>query len=313
MESYFSTIFNTRITSWSFAMICFALVLLFFQLLNWLSRPKEEDRLRFMILIFLFITYTFTNSIFPNPEYAIPQIIQYVLTYSTGIVLATYYFYFLLVQMEISFGIYFNPRLLILSLSTFFFFGFLLTFYITGDDQLARYIFIGFPDIIALYFCGETIRRLIRHKSNRKETGTLYSVAYYTSYFGIIFMATMPMVVVFGYLQFWNLTLVNISLLLTATSYFLRHIIVSRIEFEWLQSKGFNTNINLIKLKKSNLTNREIEIAHLLIDETLDFLYISEKLFISKSTCTKHASNIYKKVGVTNRVELIQEISKPYV
>lgn len=311
MESYYSTIFDSRMTTWSFAIICFETMILCFQLVNWLSRPKEKERFRFLILTLLFIVYTIFNSVIPDPLiHGVPMILQYIAAYSTGILLATYYFYFLTAQMDISFGLLFNPKFLLISLFLTFNLGYVLTFTLTGDDALARYIFLPFPSLIALYFCVETTRRLVTNKENHKESGILYTLSFYTSYFGIIFMAFMPILVFFGYLQFWSLTIINISFLLTGTAYLFRHIIVSRMESEWLKNSGFNANINLIILRKSNLSAREVEIAHLLFDESLDFSSIADKLFVSKNTCTKHASNIYKKIGVSNRKEFIDRISK---
>jgi DNA-binding CsgD family transcriptional regulator len=298
-------------TTWSLAIVCFEAMILCFQLINWLSRPQQKERLRFLILTVLFIIYTISNSIIPDVNNWIPMIIQYTISYSTGIILATYYFYFLLVQMDIRFGLLFNPKILLFSLAVTFSFGYLLTFHLTNDDQLARYIFLGFPSAIALYFCVETIRRLITNKASHKTSGSLYVISYYASYFGIIFMALMPVLVFFGYLQFWSLTIVNISFLLTGTAYLLRHIIISRMESEWLKNSGFNTSINLIVLRRSGLSEREMEVAHMLFNESEDFSSISEKLFISKNTCTKHASNIYKKTGVANRKEFIDLVSKP--
>ena len=55
---------------------------------------------------------------------------------------------------------------------------------------------------------------------------------------------------------------------------------------------------NLLK----NFTEREIDVLHLLL-LGLNNKEISEKLFISNHTTKVHVASIYKKLGVSNRVQ----------
>ena len=55
------------------------------------------------------------------------------------------------------------------------------------------------------------------------------------------------------------------------------------------------------------LTPRERELLGLLVED-LNHAGIAEKLFISEKTVRNHVSNIYTKVGVSSRLELIQAI-----
>lgn len=59
--------------------------------------------------------------------------------------------------------------------------------------------------------------------------------------------------------------------------------------------------------KVYNLTSREIEIVKLL-RQGLQYKKIGEKLFISERTVTKHIQNVFEKVGVANKVELINKL-----
>lgn len=56
-----------------------------------------------------------------------------------------------------------------------------------------------------------------------------------------------------------------------------------------------------------NLTTREKDIAKLICDG-LKYKEIGEELFISERTVTKHAQNIFEKVQVSNKVELINKL-----
>lgn len=56
---------------------------------------------------------------------------------------------------------------------------------------------------------------------------------------------------------------------------------------------------------KTELTKREQEVYHELVTNPGTLVQISEKLYISRSTMTTHRQNIYSKLGVDSRVELI--------
>lgn len=65
----------------------------------------------------------------------------------------------------------------------------------------------------------------------------------------------------------------------------------------------------LVSLNSFNITNREKEIIFLLI-KGLSYNDISEKLMISLPTVKTHVHNIYKKLGIKNKIELVNIISK---
>ncbi len=67
-------------------------------------------------------------------------------------------------------------------------------------------------------------------------------------------------------------------------------------------------SINEQSMLNYALTKREKEVAQLLI-KGLTYKQISEQLFISLPTVKTHASNIYKKCKINNRIELISLLS----
>ncbi len=60
--------------------------------------------------------------------------------------------------------------------------------------------------------------------------------------------------------------------------------------------------------KLYSLTTREIEIAELILKGS-SYKNIGKRLFIAEKTVSKHAENIFRKTGATNKVELINKIS----
>jgi DNA-binding CsgD family transcriptional regulator len=59
-----------------------------------------------------------------------------------------------------------------------------------------------------------------------------------------------------------------------------------------------------------SLTRRELEIVHCIMAD-LSYLEIAEKLFISKFTVHTHVKNIYRKLGVRNKIELFNCVQSP--
>ncbi len=61
------------------------------------------------------------------------------------------------------------------------------------------------------------------------------------------------------------------------------------------------------KCKIYQLTNREIEIVKLIL-KGIQYKTIAKALFISEKTVSKHIQNIFEKVNVTNKVELLNKL-----
>ena len=68
------------------------------------------------------------------------------------------------------------------------------------------------------------------------------------------------------------------------------------------QDAAFERNAKLY-----NLSSREIEISKL-VCEGFKYKDIAEKLFIAERTVTKHVQNIFEKVSVANKIELINKL-----
>lgn len=78
------------------------------------------------------------------------------------------------------------------------------------------------------------------------------------------------------------------------------------VKFSYMKRKEMR---DLLDDVKTILSNREFEVFNLLIDGKTD-TEIGKELFISHNTIKTHNRNIYKKLNVSNRVELIEKISE---
>ena len=94
--------------------------------------------------------------------------------------------------------------------------------------------------------------------------------------------------------------------------------VISLIIFSWMRTrKKLRTaqtvnKENLEKLfQKYKITQREQEIIKMILDGASN-KNIEDKLFISSSTVRNHIYNIYQKLGIQNRIELINLIKKQF-
>jgi len=65
----------------------------------------------------------------------------------------------------------------------------------------------------------------------------------------------------------------------------------------------------VINSKKYALSTREVEIL-LLLREGLPYKLIGDKLHISQRTVSSHVANMFEKVKVTNKMELVRRMSE---
>ena len=78
---------------------------------------------------------------------------------------------------------------------------------------------------------------------------------------------------------------------------------------EPLSSRALEEEINEDDGSPSLLTPREVEVLTL-VAEGRSSKEVSEQLFISKRTVDFHLSNIYTKLGASNRVQALLEASR---
>lgn len=280
-----------------------------------ISRPKDESRTRFFILTSLFLVFNLCTGLFPDVKYGIPLFVQYVLEYFSGMALGTYYFYYVVKELNIQRERFFNIRFLLASLLISFVLGFIVTYIVTGDLLLSKHTFIVFPVLIALYFCVRTVIMILSNKDKGKLHLSHHKLLTLSGYLGVVFMASMPIVVFFGDYQSVNNGMVNISFVLSATAFLKSQLYQSRMEYKALSEIGYFAQDVVDQEPESQpdtltnpitLTTKETEVAELLM-ENLTYREISERLFIAERTASKHASNIFRKAECRSKKEFIDK------
>lgn len=297
-------LFGTELQLSTFIIIVIELIILIVQLIHYLRNPEDNPNISFILLIIAFLNFNITDGLLPDKHFNLPFIYQNTLAYGSCIIVASYYFYYLVKELELKLNALFNPKVLFLTLVTTYCLSYLMNYFVTQNIQTSKVMFIGFSIIIGSYFCINTIIRLIR-LDKQASNNTPFKFMIYSGYLGIIFMATMPISDAISDNQYYTVLLVNMSFFLSALTYYKRVVFQNNIKFMWLGYKLINPPKRSIEDISERLTNREIEVAYMIIQPNETYLSIAKKMYVSDKTISKHASNIFKKTGVKNRKEFL--------
>jgi uncharacterized membrane protein YdcZ (DUF606 family) len=255
-----TTVFGTEMVVLTFIITCIELFILVFQSINFLARPKDRSRKRFLLLVLFFVCYNICSGLLPDVQFNLHLLLQNALAYGSGIALGVYYYYFQTEELGLKLTGKLTWKNLLIGLLGSFFIGYILTYLFFEDFTLAKHFFIGIPILMALYFCYKTILAIRSTKLTQE-----FKVMYYSGYAGVVFMTTMPIVFAFGDYQAWNNGLVNVSFLFTAFAVIYRHVMKARKE-ELLLATLNNVVVSIDSLPNFELTKREQELLELLAD-----------------------------------------------
>ena len=76
------------------------MLLLSFQSINYLSRYQDKSRLRFLVLILVFLQFNIVRSTLPNESYPINMFFQIMIVCLSGIGLAIYYYRYIVIELQ---------------------------------------------------------------------------------------------------------------------------------------------------------------------------------------------------------------------
>lgn len=298
--------FNTSIhwTTFFYLLIDTAIVLFVF----YLSKKAKENTLnRFLNLGCLFIIYNFTGGFLPIENFPGPFILQYIITYGVAITLCIYIIYYLYKEYDIVILKYNSTirNLSILALTSFIVL-FLLPYYLTESLDLSRILFTIPISVLAFIFLFFFYKRTY----NPKNPNPFILRRNKLSLISLTSIALLPICTVIGDYQWITFTVMNIAFYaitwieVDRYLYFLKNQKKMFEVFSFYQ--GQQVEIIETKILYGDLTRREVEITLSIIGK-MSYRQIGENLFIAESTVSKHASNIFKKMGVKNRKEFIKK------
>ena len=304
-------VFGTEMHIVTFVFAVLEIIMFFYQFIYCLSRPQDETRKWYLILLFLLIIYNITGGLFPDEKIKISIISQNIIAYGSGFFAAAYfpyYFYkgFNLKRLRFH-ALYGVPLFLIAPYVIFF----VIVYSINGNlDWAIRYGIIVpfFYSFILLWAILRAIR--LKYTEDRGKVNFLEMIAVYCA---LLPWATLTIFAYFRVGQLAEVIMTNGGFLIITIIFITRSIGKARKEYEQLMELNsgvprvgvFDENVQLYQL-----TNREIEIVKF-IRQGLKYKEIGDILFIAERTVTKHVQNIFEKTGASNKVDLLRRLDRP--
>lgn len=302
--------FGTEMLLVTFIFAVLEIVMLFYQLVHYLSRPQEKQRLYYLILLLLLIVYNITGGLFPDPDIGMPVVAQNSIAYGSGFLMASYFPYYFYKGFDLKrlrfHAIYGVLLFLILPYLIFFVF----VYSINKDLDLAiRYGIIApfFYSIVLLWAILRAIR--LKYKGDRSRATFIEVVAVYLA---VIPWVMMTVIAYFNLGQLIEVICTNGGFVVITIMFISKSVTQARIEYQQLMDITIN-GVRLSAFQENctryKLTNREIEIVQQLRQGS-KYQTIGEKLFISELTVKKHVHNVFEKVAVNNKIELVHKMEQ---
>ncbi len=321
-------VFGTQMHIVTFAFVCIEMAILFYLFLYRLARSDDKATSLNIILIVLLIFYNVTGGLLPDPNMPGSYFVQESIAYGTGFITPCYFPYFVYkgfrlekMRFHAYRGVYYflvGPYLV-----------FVAVFAITGNLDKAK-DFLILPVLYALWVL-YSLAKAIRFKYQNDFSSRASKEEIAILFFSLTPWIGLPFIAYFNLSQPIEVSTTNTGFLLLLALHIKQNIRQLKLEHErlidselrlsnWNEKLQEEVNKRTKQLEKMTgeerliencksyrLTNREIEIVRL-IWKGNTHKQIAESLFISERTVAKHVQNIFEKVQVSNRVELLHKL-----
>ncbi|QNK61546.1 helix-turn-helix transcriptional regulator [Pedobacter sp. PAMC26386] len=303
-------VFGTEMELLTFVFVLFECLILFFQFIYYLSRPQDKKRLLYLILLLLLLGYNVGANLLPDPHIPLPIIFQNIIAYGSGFLMAAYipyYFYKAYDLHKLRFlALYGTLIFIILPFLIFLVIGYSMD----GDIDKASQRGLFIPMLYGGYFVFVIFKEVYEKlRENVNSENIIHAVIVCCA---VLPWSILPVIVYLDSSQIVEVLVCNSGFCIMTLIYIRQSIKGSKAEYKLLQE--MNTVMVMqeesyeLNCKLYNLTARETGIVKL-IDKGLKYKSIAEELFISERTVSKHVQNIFIKVGVSNKVELINKLN----
>ncbi len=269
-----------------------ALETLFFgyELIYYLSRPAEKSRLLFLILLFLLIIYNIAGGLFPDPNIPIPILLQNIIAYGTGFLMAMYfpfYFYKAFNLSRLRFHAYYGIVVFLLLPYLIFFVG---VYYSTGDLENVRKMGVVIPFIYSLSLFYSLSRAIIdkhRFKPDEKDSTEITGL-----YLALIPWMALPIITYFNGSQLLEVTFTNTGVFFLSVMFIRSTVQQSRKDHDRLilSEKMYQQKAMALSKSQNELQNLNETLVQKVVERTRQIEQLNEKkanLFVHLAHETK--------------------------
>lgn len=282
--------------------------MMLYQLVSLINRPSNKRRIYFIILLALLILYNVFGWLAPSGIIRENTVLQYNLAYGSGFLFACYipyYFYRGLELPQMRFHALYGVWI-------FFFVPYVLFLVIEYSITHDLVTSVQRAVIAPFFYSIVVVVQMFRSISKKFQNRPVFSSEIYLTYFAVVPWAVLPII---SYLQLphhieiWptNLGMVVISIVFVSNDIKIEREVdrVLLMQLSVLNTGGIFT----ASCREYMLTERETEIA-LLMREGKKYRDIAEILHISPRTVTTHVQNIFSKVKVNSRIDLVRVLER---
>lgn len=306
-------IFNSEMHILTFVISVLEFGMFFSQLILYLSRPQEKPRLWYCLLLVLLILYNISCGLFPDSNFAIPIMAQNIISYGSGFLIASYfpcYFYMAFGLRALRWHVFYGvPMFLLIPFGV----SFLFAYPVTGKLEYATSYGMIIPGIYALVLLFVLLKAIrSQHVSENDLAFSYGKPEMYKVYSAVVPWVLMGVFVYLHISQWIQVMVTNSGFLVVTVLCFRKTIRSERARDRQLNAiyiSGIGASIFEHNCAVYSLTARETEIS-LLISQGMQYKYIAHKLFISLDTVKSHVKNIFKKVEVNDKTELVYKLSQ---
>lgn len=299
---------DTKMHIGIFCITIFEFVLLFFQIIYYRLRPSDGQRLRYLVLISLLILYNiFSGGILPDENISvIPFLFQNILAYLLGFIVSMYAIYFYYKLFDLSALKFLATKGLFYFLFASFLILFVLPYLYTGNLEMSRTLTMIIPIGYGVWFIYKATQLLFIKFKESKQQGDSTDAFYLaiTAYFSMVCWAFVPIINMVGDHQVIEHSLTNAGFVLMSIFY-IRSVTKEPKEAPKVATSPYLSYEEITRTYE--LSKREAELLPLLLKGD-SYKQIGDHFHISDGTVSKHVSNVLNKVGVQNRVELINKL-----
>jgi len=281
---------------WIVLFICIVISLIIvFQLLKIIfSKHKTiKASYRYLVLAILFLLYNVLNGLLPNEFLPGPLFLQYIATYSISIIMCIYLVWYLYIEFNvITPNPFFKIKNLSIILLLCFLFLFIIPYYYTNSLKFARSLFLVFPIFLSITFLIYFFMTLRKEVKRQRY----FKIQTYLGLTSILSVILLPLLTYFGDYQPITQPLVTMAFFLVTVMEINSYLY--RLKNTYILKRNIG--------KEYSFTNRENEIAIQIIKGD-SYKKISGNMFITYGTVRKHASNIFIKSNVSNKVDFVKK------
>jgi DNA-binding CsgD family transcriptional regulator len=321
-------VFGTQMHLITFLFICIETVVLFYLVIYRLARPDDKNTFLNIVLISLLIIYNLTGGLLPDENLPGSYYLQTSIAYATGFMTPCYFPYYVYHAFYLE-KMKFHAYKGIFIFLIFPYIVFVILFVASGNIEVAKNLLV-IPTLYALCVI-ITLIKAVRYKyknsfkikdAKEEMVVTLLSLTPWVS---------LPVIDYFGWGQKVEAATTNTGFLLLLALQLKQHITNVKAEHirlieteekllrwnEKLQEEVDKRTKEIERLsaeekilegsKQYHLTTREKEITSLICRGS-SYKQIAENLFIAERTVTKHVQNIFDKVKVSNKLELLNKL-----